>query len=53
MTTYKVTSNRIAGKQPGDSISDEELAGVNVDALIEAGHISKTEPRKPKQSEEQ
>lgn len=49
--TYKVISDRVADKQPGDIISEEELAGMNVGALLEAGHISKTETRKTKTEE--
>lgn len=39
MATYKVTSDRFAGKKPGESISDSDLVGLNVDALLSAGHI--------------
>lgn len=40
MASYKVLSNRIAGKKAGDLISDEELAGANVEALIEGEHLA-------------
>jgi hypothetical protein len=40
MASYKVVSDLVAGKNPGDTITDEELLGVNVEALIEAGHIA-------------
>jgi len=39
MTTYKITSdNTTLGKQ-GDTVSADALAGLNVDALVSAGHI--------------
>jgi len=40
MAQYKVVSAKLSGKNPGDLISDDELVGVNVDALIEGGHIA-------------
>ena len=40
MASYKVVSDLVDGKKPGDTITDEELLGCNVDALIQAGHIS-------------
>lgn len=39
MGSYKVASDLVAGKKPGDTITDQELEGCNIDALIEAGHI--------------
>lgn len=42
MASYKVLSDRVAGKTAGDTVTDEELLGVNVEALIEAGHIGAT-----------
>ena len=46
MATYKVISELVSGKSPGDTITDEELEGCSVDALIAAGHISKTQNKK-------
>lgn len=43
---YKVLSDNFAGRQPGDILTADDLDGVNVDALIEAGHIAKTTPKK-------
>jgi hypothetical protein len=39
MANYKVVSDRVVGKKPGDTITDQELEGVSIDALVEAGHI--------------
>ena len=46
MAIYKVISELVSGKTPGDTITDEELNGLSVDALIEAGHITKTTTKK-------
>lgn len=40
MANYKVVSDLVSGKKPGDTITDEELVGCNVDALIEGGHVA-------------
>lgn len=39
MASYKVLSDRVADKKVGDTISDAELVGCNIDALIEGQHI--------------
>lgn len=39
MGSYKVASDLVAGKKPGDTITDQELEGCNIQALIEAGHL--------------
>ena len=46
MATYKIISDNVAGKQAGDTITDEELNGCSVDALIVSGHIQKTTTKK-------
>ncbi len=48
MANYKILSDRIADKKAGDTVTDDELVGLNVDALIEAGHLSEaiTKPSK-------
>jgi hypothetical protein len=43
MTTYKIVGgHRVADHEPGDILTTEDLAGLNVDHLIEAGHIEAT-----------
>lgn len=42
MASYKVTSELVAGKSLGDTITDEELQGSSIEALINAGHIEPT-----------
>lgn len=39
MTKYKVTSRRVAGRSIGDELTAADLAGVNIDALVAAGHV--------------
>jgi len=39
MATYKVTSDRVSGKKRGDIVSDSDLAGVDVAALVDGGHL--------------
>ena len=46
MTTYLVTSNRLDGLKRGDTITDKDLEGCNIEHLIEAGHISTQQPKK-------
>jgi hypothetical protein len=40
MTTYIVTSDRLNGLKRGDMLQANDLDGVDIDHLIEAGHIS-------------
>jgi hypothetical protein len=40
MANYIVTSTRLASFEPGDIVTDSDLEGSNINALIEAGHIS-------------
>ena len=40
MANYIVTSTRLAGFEPGDIVTDSDLDGSSIEALIEAGHIS-------------
>ena len=43
MATYKIVGPlNIAGHEPGEVISDDDLIGASVDHLIEAGHIAET-----------
>lgn len=40
MTTYTVSSDRLAGYKSGDTVSASELESSNIDALIDAGHLT-------------
>lgn len=40
MATYKVLSDNFAGKTCGETVTDEELEGCSVEALIAGGHLA-------------
>jgi hypothetical protein len=40
MTSYKVTSHKLAGHKHGDTVTEDDLPGANVPALIAAGHLA-------------
>lgn len=52
MASYKVVADNIVGKSPGDTITDEELDGCNIEALIEGGHITADPSTKTKAEKE-
>lgn len=37
---YQITSEGFTGKEPGEIVTEDELEGCNIPALIEAGHIT-------------
>lgn len=49
MASYKVISDKVFGKKAGDTITDEELAGLNIDALLGV-HIEPITTKKEKES---
>lgn len=52
MTTYKITGGfNVAGKQPGDTVTDEDLGDINIPVLIEAGCITPTKAPKAQNQE--
>lgn len=40
MTTYTVLSDRLDGHKAGDTVSAAELESANIDALVDAGHLT-------------
>lgn len=50
-----IGSAKVAGVEPGGTISEDELVehGVNVDALIEGGHLSGRNNKKPANAEKE
>jgi hypothetical protein len=49
MGSYKVSGPReVAGKKPGQVVTDIELGLANIKALVDAGHISPEVPSTPK-----
>ena len=55
MDTYKIVGPLpVVGHEPGDTVSDDDLVGLNVTHLIEVGHLAvvpkkagKAEPAPP------
>lgn len=46
--TFTVTSDRLAGAKRGDTVTEEQLEGCNVDALVAGGHLVEGKPDKEK-----
>lgn len=52
MKSYKVISGRIAGKKAGEVVTEAELLGANIKALVDGSHIEQVSNKKePKESE--
>jgi hypothetical protein len=51
MATYKVISEIVSGKSLGDTITDDELQGSSIEALINGGHIEPTKQTKKAEAE--
>jgi hypothetical protein len=51
MATYKVVSKRLVGLAEGATVSDTDLDGANIAALIEGGHLAPIGSRPPKKNE--
>ena len=45
MSTYTVTSHKLVGHKHGDTVTDDDLKGANVSALIAAGHLAEAKPK--------
>mgnify|MGYP003630186286 CR=1 FL=1 len=48
MSKYTVKSARLSGHELGDEVTDTALEGVNVEALIAGGHITRNPTTPPK-----
>jgi hypothetical protein len=46
MNTFIVTSDKLGGLKRGDTVTDKDLEGVNVEALIDGGHLSTQSAKK-------
>ena len=46
MNTFIVTSDKLGGLKRGDIVTDKDLEGVNVAALIDGGHLSTQSAKK-------
>ena len=52
MTTYKIAgTHSVAGVAPGGTVTDEDLEGANVEALVDAGHLEPANQTKTKKEE--
>jgi hypothetical protein len=47
MANYVVTSDRLGGFKRGDTVTDKDLEGVDVEALVDGGHLSTQSTKKP------
>ena len=39
-----MTSENLVGHEKGDSVTAKQLAGANIEALIQGGHLKETNP---------
>jgi len=46
-----IGTTKVAGKDPGEIVTDDDLASANVHALIVGGHIAPATTSKPKAEE--
>lgn len=46
MAQYKVTSDLLSGHKNGDIVTDADLAGANIAALVEGGHLAPSRTEK-------
>lgn len=55
MAQFKVVSHKMANFKQGETIDEGDLAGANIAALIEGGHIAEigSKPSKKEQTKEQ
>jgi hypothetical protein len=55
MAQFKVVSHKMANFKQGETIDEGDLAGANIAALIEGGHIAEigSKPSKKEQPKEQ
>ncbi len=52
MTAYKIVGDRqVAGVAPGGTVTDDDLEGCNIEALIDAGHLASPSKSKAKDQE--
>ncbi len=47
MARFKITGNHaVAGKNPGEFVTDQDLEDANVDALVAGGHLDGSSSKK-------
>jgi len=52
MTTYRIISSNTTLGESGTTVSDDDLAGLNVAALISGGHLEAVSVKKPDKKEQ-
>jgi hypothetical protein len=52
MATYKVISDNFAKGAKGSTVSDADLEGFNISALIEGGHIAEVKGKSETKEQE-
>ena len=53
MATYKVTSDNTSLGNIGDVVNNDDLVGLNVEALISGGHITEAKTVKTETSKDE
>ena len=53
MTSYTVTSHKLAGYEKGDVVSDDDMAHANVAALIAGGHLTEAKPKTSRKADKE
>ena len=49
MATYKIISDHTSLGNFGDTVAEKDLEGLNIQALLEGGHLTEVNVRVPKQ----
>ena len=49
MTSYRIQSDNCTLGKQGETISADDLNGLNVDALLDGGHLAEVNVKIPKQ----
>jgi hypothetical protein len=52
MATYKIISDRLTVGKQGQTIDDDALAGANIQALVDGGHIAIVSAKKTEENTE-
>ena len=53
MSNYKVTSHKLAGYKHGDTVTEDDLEGANVPALIAGGHLAAATTKNSRKADNQ
>ena len=46
MSEYKIKAGNVTFGKPGETVTEKDLEGVNIGALLEGGHLAATTPKK-------